>query len=111
MKTMNWSEVLSAAVAKTGKPAVWVNNELEYTLEKDTKIWHFVMDSMKTLYGDETTVYFNVIRDLVYGGLFVFDSEEDRDSFYRVFEQPLTDSSAIYACTFDNTGKVLTENT
>lgn len=48
---------------------------------------------------------------MVGGGLFFFDTEEKQYAFYRIFEQPLTDSSAIYACTYNASGVCKTENT
>lgn len=111
MQIMNWVEVIKHAVIHTGRPAVWIDNGLDLQYPKEQAIWQFVMDSMKTLYGDQTTEYFNVMTALVNGGLFFFDSEEERDRFYHVFDQPLTDSSGMYACTFNSDGTVLTENT
>ena len=111
MKVLGWSEINSLAVKQIGKPAVYVSNVLEYDTPKDDEIWKFVMAEIKSICGDETDEFYTVIASLVCGGLFFFDSEEEQDRFYKIFEQPLTDSSAIYACTYNSLGECERENT
>ena len=53
----------------------------------------------------------NFMRMTLYDCLFFFDTEKECYDFYRIFEQELTDSSAIYACTFGPDGQCETENT
>jgi TorA maturation chaperone TorD len=45
------------------------------------------------------------------GGLFFFETEELAREFYSMFEQPLTDSSGLYASIYSPTDGCLTENT
>lgn len=110
MKICQWTEVHSLAVKQVGKPAVYVSNGLEMTPEDD-KIWEFVLTEMKSIYGDNTDEYYSIMAGLVSGGLFFFDTKDEQYRFYRVFEQPLTDSSAIYSCTYSADGACQTENT
>lgn len=111
MNVLSWAEINSLAVKQMGKPAVYVGNGLEYDSPKDDEIWKFVMAEVKSICGGETDEFYTVMASLVNGGLFFFDSEEEQDRFYQIFEQPLTDSSAIYACTYNSLGECLTENT
>lgn len=111
MKTLQWHEICAAATAHIGKPSVYVNNGLEYKDKEDDVIFTFVRDSMVEIYGHNTSEYYEVMTHLVVGGLFFFETEEEQYRFYRVFEQPLTDSSAIYACTYNANGECQTENT
>ena len=111
MKALNWAEINSMAVKQMGKPAVYVGNGLEYDTPKDDEIWKFVMAEIKSICGGETDEFYTVMASLVSGGLFFFDSKEEQYRFYKIFEQPLTDSSAIYACTYNSDGTCETENT
>lgn len=111
MKVLNWVETISLAVKQMGKPAVYVSNGLEYGTLKDDEIWKFVMAEVKSICGGETDEFYTAMSKLVYSGLFFFESEEEQYRFYKIFEQPLTDSSAIYACTYNSDGKCETENT
>jgi hypothetical protein len=110
MKALQWNEVISMAVAHAGKPAVWVSNGLEYEDPKDSEIWKFIMDQVRQLYNDPEKFY-SMLSSLVHGGLFLFDTVAEQQLFYSIFEQPLTDSSAVYACTYNAAGVCKNENT
>jgi hypothetical protein len=102
----NWSDINSLAVRQQGQWAVYINNGLEFDTDQDQAIWNFVLDN--------TSSQGWPVQDrslLLLGGLFFFDTELQATDFYRIFEQPLTDSSAIYACLYDSQGACLTENT
>ena len=103
-----WNRIIKLAVKQVGKRAVYVNNGLEYKDPKDDEIWNVVIESITKLYPD---TWKNYVGDLIQSGLFFFDTEEEQYKFYKIFEQPLTDSSAIYAKTFDENGNCETENT
>lgn len=111
MKICQWNEINGLAVKQIGKPAVYVSNGLKYDSPEEDQIWEFVREEMKSIYGDGTDEFRAVLSGLINGGLFFFDTEEEQYRFYRVFEQPLTDSSAIYACTYNSDGECETENT
>lgn len=108
MNYLDWSKINSLAVKQAGKCAVYISNGLECD-ESDKHIWDFVMDEFNKLY-DRNDAFFYICNTL-HGGLFLFDTEEEQERFYKIFEQELTDSSAIYACTYDKYGNCLTENT
>lgn len=110
MKTCQWNEIHSLAVKQMGKPAVYVGNGLDYTTPIDDEIWLFVQSEVKAIYG-ETNEFYDIMSALVGGSMFFFDTREEQYRFYRIFEQPLTDSSAIYACTYAPDGTCQTENT
>lgn len=111
MKICNWTDTIELAVQQVGKPAVHVSNGLSYDTPDDDEIWKFVQKKMKAIYGNKTKEFYNVMNSLVFGGLFFFETEEEQQRFYTVFERRLTRSSAIYACTVSRDGKIETENT
>ena len=106
MIVCDWCKINELAVAQVGKSAVFIANH-----GPSDDVWQFVIKSMQTIYGDATPEFHQVMSHIVNGGLFFFDTKEEQMTFYRVFEQPLTDSSAIYACTYDASGQCMTENT
>lgn len=115
----HWHQILELATKQIGKPSVYISNGLEFITPKDESIWRFVQDEVQKLHGIEyngdvsvlTVDYRNTMSNILQGGLFFFETEEEQYKFYKIFEQELTDSSAIYACTFDRNGKCKTENT
>lgn len=111
MKICDWSEVYELAGRQVGKPAVSVRNDLAYGFSEDDAIWDFIVDQMRTIYGDKTPQFYDVISSLAFGGLFFFENEEEQHCFYNVFEQPLPYSSAIFACTYSADGTIQTANT
>lgn len=111
VKILDWSGINCAAVAHIGKPAVYIANHLSFNTTLEDVIWQFVVKSIKEIYGDGNIECFDVMAAVLRGGLIFFDTEEEQHRFYRIFEQPLTDSSAIYACTYDAYGNCMTENT
>jgi len=119
MKTLQWHEILSLAVKQSGKWAVYVANHLDICDDpKDEEIYLWVMDKFKEMYDDTRTKenHMNSVCDearmaMMHSGLVLLDTEEEMLKFYNVFEQPLTDSSGVYACTFGPDGECLTENT
>lgn len=109
-KFSSWHQICSLATKQVGKPSVYVSNGLDFLDPKEEEIWKFIIAAVETLYGSgpHTT---EMLSNLITGGLFFFDNENDQYNFYKIFEQELTDSSPIYACTYDLTGKPKTENT
>lgn len=105
------SDIYKLAVKQVGKPAVLVSNGLEMNNELDDRIWSFVKESMQQIYGNDPDKLHQIIFGLAVSGLFFFETQEEQYKFYNVFCEPLTDSSSIYACTYDQNGDCLTENT
>jgi hypothetical protein len=105
----NWNEQHKLATIQKGKFSVYISNGLDF--ESDAVIWKFITDSLIKLYGERTKDYYDVVGNLVEGGLFFFDTEEQAWEFYGIFEQELTDSSNVYACIYSPVYGCMTENT
>jgi hypothetical protein len=111
MKSLQWHEIVGLAVKQVGRPAVYVSNGLDISNTEDANVWIFVLAQVKKFCGDDTGRFHDMMASLVSCGLFFFGNEKEQREFYRIFESPLTDSSAIYACTYDDQGTCMTENT
>ena len=99
------------ATRHMGKFSVYVSNDLEYKSPKDDEIWNFVVSEVVRLYGYGNPKYYDYIGNIITSGLFFFDTEKEMEDFYHIFDQELTDSSAIFSCTFCPTSGALTYNT
>lgn len=110
MEYFQWHEICGLAAKQKGKWAVYISNGLEFVTQAETDIWDFVQAEFIKLYGADMAFY-QQIGNILHGGMFFFDSEAECYEFYRIFELPLTDSSAIYACTYNPNGECETENT
>lgn len=108
---MDWNSTNQAAVAHVGKPAVYLANHLTFDNDGDNPLWEFVITEVQRLYGDGSAAYFEVISQVIHGGLFFFDTAEEQYEFYRIFEQTLTYAGPIYAITYAADGTCETENT
>jgi hypothetical protein len=108
MKYCNWHEINSLAVKAAGMPAVYVSNGLEYVTPEDNEIWRCIQDSMRNIYGDNTINFYNAMSGLTNDGMFFFVSPDEARRFYQVFELPLVDSSAVYACLYNPDGTCAT---
>lgn len=103
-----WHEILSLAVGRVGKFAVYVSNGLGF-VESDRTVWDFVVKEVFQMFHEtEAREYLSSINQ---GGVLFFDNEEKARKFYKIFEQELTDSSPLYACLYNSYGQCLTENT
>jgi hypothetical protein len=112
MQVLNWDDINSLAVKQMGKRAVYVHCGDPATDEVAVSTaWHSVVNSMKSMCKYGTDDFFNVCAILSNTSLFFFDTKEEQDTFYSAFEHPSVESSAIYACTYDENGVGLTENT
>lgn len=109
MHFVNWVKTNELAVKQVGQFAVYVSNGLDFDDEKDAKAWDFVLDYLKSAYTEAEC--YNYMGSIIDGGLFFFEIEEEAWKFYSVFEQPLTDSSGLYAAVFCPVRGCLTENT
>lgn len=104
----DWDDTNSLAVAQKGKPAVYIHNGLLFD-DMDKHIWESVMESLKPKMDKDE--FCNSLSDLIHGGLFFFDTTEEAEEFFNVFNQNVVYASPIYAQLYDSTGMVLTENT
>lgn len=108
IKHYSWNDINSLAVKQIGKYCCYVSNNLNYD-DEDIHILDFITSEIKKLdLNDEQIQY---LLSNLGDGLFSFNSEEEMEKFYSIFTQELTDSSAVYACTYDKDGQCLTENT
>lgn len=107
MKYSDWNETNEQAVAHVGKPAVYINNALQFENDAENRVWDHVVTRFYELYPDNNTEVFNILH----GGLFYFDSIEERDQFYSIFNDKPCYASAVYAVVYDGDGTCITENT
>ncbi len=112
-QVLNLLDVTSLAVKAVGKRAVYIENHTDWDKEEERGIEIFLFNLVENTYKDPKEVKLkHELRLLVsFGGLVFFNTKEDQYRFYNLFEKGAIDSSYIYACTFDETGKCLTENT
>jgi hypothetical protein len=108
---LSWNEVHKLAVAHVGKPAVYVSSSGSDDSAEETKVFDFIRSSLNNLYGDGSHETIDYMTAIINGSLIFFDTEEEQNKFYRIFDAEITDSSFVYACTYDKTGQCLTENT
>lgn len=105
MKFVNWTKTNKLAVQQVNKFAVYVANG-----EDDDRVWEFVRYAVFEFVGSEAKFY-DAIGNILEGGLFFFDTEDEARKFYNIFTQELTDSSAIYAALYKPDGICIGENT
>jgi len=108
---VDWCDMAELATKKIGKFSCYISNGLSYDTPEEDAIWVFILEELKKLYGDKTPKFYEFVGNICNGGLFFFDSEYEMMEFYHIFAQPLTDSSAVYACTFCPINGCMTENT
>lgn len=110
-------KILCAVVSYYRKPAVYVNCNLSPKTEKDNKILQFIVDKITEIYGDvnsnasgnDKRFTLNIVCFTC--GLVFFNTQEEQNTFYEIFNvENLTYESNVYACAYDETGKVIAEN-
>ena len=110
MLLYNQDEIRGLAVKQVGKPAVWVDVRLDLDSPEDEKIWEFIESEVKAIYG-ETDKFHDIIIAMCTHKMIFFDTKEEQYRFYYIFEQPLINSSVVYACAYNSDGQCETENT
>lgn len=105
---VSWNSITSLAVAQKGKPAVYINNGLDFE-GSHCFIWQTVVESLKPKMDKDE--FDNLISDLICGGLFFFDTMGEAREFFDVFTQNVVYDSPIYAQLYNATGMGLIENT
>lgn len=112
MEFLTNHKIRELAVKQKGMFAVYVSQGLNMFEPTDEKIWDFILQEICTLCGGNTTLkYYDYMSGLVNSGTFFFQTEGEAWDFYKIFEQPLTESSAIYANISSPDGVCMTENT
>lgn len=105
---VDWNSTNSLAVAQKGKSAVYIHNGLLFD-DIDSHIWEYVMESLKSKIDEDE--FLNSLSSLIHGGLFFFDTMEEAQEFFNIFNQNVVYASPIYAQLYDSNGMGLTENT
>lgn len=104
-----WNKIHELAVKQVGKPAVYVSFGLDLESPEGDAIWKFVTAYLKNMYDSQTR--WNLEVAILNSELIFFENEEEQYRFYKIFEQPLTDSSPLYAIAYSKDGVTETENT
>jgi len=112
METLQWTEILSLAVAKKGKPAVYVNDGLDDENVADAVRCAWLRDALWQWEKEHNVAPGEMNLVILANQLLVFfDSVEEQRSFYKIFSGSELDHSRCYAATFDATGVCTDENT
>ena len=108
MKTLNWSEINELAVKNSGKFGVYVSFGIDFSDSEDDKIWDFLSKEIKKKYTKE---FYFIISSIINSDLFLFDSEEECNDFFSMFNKKPVYSSGIYAGTYCPVRGAMDENT
>ena len=116
MNTIDWTDINSFAVRHLQKWAAYVSigepsdETLSFVRDQVAKLYG--RDQVTKLYGPGDAQRFNDISTLIFtGGMVLFDTEQEMDEFFDIFNQELTYKRGYYVCTYDPNGNCLTENT
>ena len=99
---LNPGYIVSRAVQYTGLPAVSVDNNLDMSLGHHMSIWLHFCERVPDL---------DTRSEVLHGGVFFFDSDEEALEFFDLFNHRPVYASGLYAVLYDSSGSVLTENT
>jgi len=101
----DWTGINSLAVAKTNKPAVYIANGLGYHRNDSVKVQALDI-RLKALPVD----YFTICKQIIHGGLFFFDTNEECAEFFKLFNSAPLKDSELYACIYNQDGVQLLDN-
>jgi hypothetical protein len=101
---MDWTRTNELAVKQKGQWSVYISNHLNYD-DDDLHIWNTILNKCNPIM-DIADVY-----SIMHGGLFFFNTEENMQEFFNIFNEDPIYSSGVYACSYDNLGNCLSENT
>ena len=99
---LNPGHIVSRAIQYTGLPAVSVDNHLDMSLGHHMSIWLHFCAQVPDL---------DTRAEVLHGGLFFFDSDEEAREFFLLFNQRPVYASGLSAVLYDSSGSVITENT
>lgn len=111
MKTqhVNWCEQLEIACAAKHAYGVFVaGDQYDFDDEHSMVRLEFVKDSLFALYG--VTDGLRCVNSILDRDLLLFETEEEAEKFYGIFESGLTDTRE-YACLISPVSGIITENT
>jgi len=113
-----WYEVIGLATKQQGMWSVYVSNNLDWDKDHEKIIWDFVVAEIEARFSKEKPAnpyedsdFHKCYLNFWNGGLLFFNDEETARKYYNIFEQPLTNSSGVYASLFGPLGNGITENT
>lgn len=102
MNYIDQGSMVSRAIQYTNLPAVSVTNTLDVSQGYDMSIWRNFCERVPDL---------DTRSEVLHGGLFFFDSDEEAREFFDLFNRRPVYASGLYAVLYDSSGSVLTENT
>lgn len=102
MNYIDQGSIVSRAIQYTGLPAVSVTNNLDVTQGYDMSIWRHFCEQVPEP---------DTRSEVLHGGVFFFDSDEEAREFFDLFNHRPVYASGLYAVLYDSSGSVLTENT
>lgn len=98
MEHLDTIEMLCKGVRFMGKWAVYIDN----SLEPEEQAWKEVEERIT----DPET-----LERLIFGGVFLFETEEECFSFFHIFNSGAIYSSRLFAMVISPSGEIQTENT
>lgn len=102
MNYIDHHTTVSRAIQYTGLPAVSITNNLDLTQGHNMSIWRHFCERVPDL---------DTRSEVLHGGVFFFDSDEEALEFFDLFNHRPVYASGLYAVLYDSSGSVLTENT
>lgn len=111
IETIDHGQLVGLAVKQKGKPAVYIHNGLDYETPDEVLVWDSINQEVSEFVGNDDKARLNIMSSLICSDLFFFDTVEEQERFYRIFETPRVYASAVYAATYDANGNHMTENT
>ena len=102
MNYIDQGAIMSRVIQYTGLPAVSVTNTLDVSHASDWSIWRNFCEQVPDL---------DTRSKVLHGGVFFFDSDEEAQEFFELFNKYPVYASGLYAVLYDSSGSVITENT
>ena len=101
MNYIDQGAIMSRVIQYTGLPAVSVTNTLDVPLRYVMSIWRNFCEQVPDL---------DTRSKVLHGGVFFFDSDEEAQEFFELFNsRPPTGSAGLYAVLYDSSGSVIAD--
>ena len=101
MKYLDWRDINSLAVGNTNRPAVFIDSSAHATVE----VWEHISSKYIEYFPNNTTDLYGVLH----GGLFLFDSNEEAELLYSIFDDKIC-ADTVYSALYDTSGNLIKEN-
>ena len=103
IKYIDWCLPIYTQVINENLPAVYIQHD-------QGPDYNALLSYLRNALNDNN-LYYELLSELRYRSVLIFfDTEEERDSFFDIFMYSIL-YGAMYACTYDQFGNVITENT